>query len=158
MGIFLTAGFVFGAYFLVAGGQKQAVAIVSYALSDKERPKVEVKETFEDLGKMKVSDEKSADFIINNIGKKPLQLFDISSSCNCTFVQVIIGGKESELFGMHNTSEFAGEILPGKSGTIKVIYRPYIMPVYGLVEREAYVTTNDPNKEKLVFKVKANVN
>ncbi|MBI5126972.1 DUF1573 domain-containing protein [Candidatus Roizmanbacteria bacterium] len=147
-----------GSYFLVSGDQKSASAIASYSVSDKARPKAEVKTTYYVLGKMKVSDEKSTEFTIKNSGQKPLQLSGISSSCNCTFAQVIIEGKESDLFGMHNVSEFAGEILPGKSGKIKVIYRPYIMPVYGPIEREVYVTTNDPENEKLVFKVKAIVN
>lgn len=146
-----------GSYFLVAGGQKQTPAITSYSLNDKERPKVEAKITSFDLGKMKVSEDKSANFKIKNIGQKPLQLSNISSSCNCTFAQVVINGKESDLFGMHNISDFAGEVLPGKEATVKVIYRPSIMPVYGPVEREVYVSTNDPENPKLVFKVKANV-
>ena len=106
---------------------------------------------------MKVSDDKSANFKIKNIGQKPLQLSNISSSCNCTFGQVIINGKESDVFGMHNVSDFAGEILPGKEAIIKVTYRPSIMLVYGAVEREVYVSTNDPENPKLIFKVKANV-
>ena len=143
---------------MLSGSQKSTPAIASYASSDKEKPKVEAKESFKDLGKMKVSNEKSTDFVIKNVGQKPLQLSGISSNCNCTFGQVIINGKESGFFGMHNVSDFAGEILPGKEGKIRVIYRPFIMPVYGLIEREVYVMTNDPENEKLVFKVKANVN
>ena len=147
-----------GSYFLLTGSQKPQVQISSYSVSDKERPKVEAKTTFSDLGKMKVSDDKSANFKIKNIGQKPLQLSNISSSCNCTFGQVVIDGKESDVFGMHNVSDFAGEILPGKEAIIKVTYRPSIMPVYGPVEREVYVSTNDPDNQKLVFKVKATVN
>jgi hypothetical protein len=146
-----------GSYFLIAGGQKPSPAIASYAVSDKEKPKIEAKITFFDLGTMKVSEDRSANFKIKNIGQKPLQLSNISSSCNCTFAQVVIDGKESDLFGMHNVSDFAGEVLPGKEATIKVTYRPSIMPVYGLVEREIYVETNDPENSRLVFKVKANV-
>ena len=113
--------------------------------------------TFADLEKMKVSDEKSADFTIKNIGEKSLQLSNINSSCNCTFGQIIIDGKESEFFGMHNVSAFAGEILPGKEAVIRIIYRPYIMPVYGIIDSEVYVETNDPENQRLVFKVRANV-
>jgi hypothetical protein len=148
---------VIGSYFFLVSGQKMVPAITSYAISDKERPKVEVKTTSADLGKMKVSDDKSANFKIKNIGQKSLQLSNVNSSCNCTFGQIVIDGKESELFGMHNISDFAGEILPGKEATIKVTYRPSIMPVYGVIEREVYVNTNDPENPKLTFKVKANV-
>ena len=146
-----------GSYFVLVGNQKPATAITSYSSSDKEKPKVEAKTTFSDLGKMKVSDDKSANFKIKNIGQKPLQLSNISSSCNCTFGQVIINGKESDVFGMHNVSDFAGEVFPGKEAIIKVTYRPSIMPVYGVIEREVYVSTNDPENPKLIFKVKANV-
>ncbi len=146
-----------GSYFFLVNGQKPQPAIISYSVSDKEKPKIKAQTTFFDLGTMKVSEDKSADFKIKNIGQKPLQLSNISSSCNCTFGQVVINGKESEFFGMHNISDFAGEVLPGKEVTIRVTYRPSIMPVYGTIEREVYVNTNDPENSKLVFKVKANV-
>jgi len=155
--IFSLAAIV-GSYFFLAGGQKPQPTITSYSVSDKERPKVEARTTSFDLGKMKVSEDKSANFKIKNIGQKSLQLSNVSSSCNCTFAQVIIDGKESDLFGMHNISDFAGEVRPGKEAIIKVIYRPSIMPVYGPVEREVYVSTNDPENAKLVFKIKATVN
>lgn len=159
IGIIIFSVAVIGSsYYLLVGGQKPQAQIISYSVSDKEKPKAEVKTTFADLGKMKVSDDKSANFKIKNIGQKPLQLSNLSSDCGCTFGQVVIDEKESELFGMHNTSDFAGEILPGKIGTIKVIYRPFIMPVYGQIERAVFVSTNDPENPKLVFKVKAIVN
>jgi len=148
---------IVGSYFILVGGQKPQVQIISYSVSDKQRPKVEAKTIFSDLGTMKVSEDRSANFKIKNIGQKSLQLSNVSSSCSCTFGQIIIDGKESELFGMHNISDFAGEVLPGKEATVKVIYRPSIMPVYGIIEREVYVSTNDPENPKLVFKVKATV-
>lgn len=148
---------IVGSYFFLVSGQRPQVQIISYSVSDKERPIAKAKITFFDLGQMKVSDDKFANFKIKNIGQKPLQLSNVSSSCNCTFGQVLINGMESELFGMHNISDFAGEVLPGKEAVIKVTYRPSIMPVYGVIEREVYVSTNDPENPKLTFKVKANV-
>ncbi|MFH0979541.1 MAG: DUF1573 domain-containing protein [Candidatus Roizmanbacteria bacterium] len=155
--IIFSVAVVVGSYFFLVAGQKSQPVIISYSLNDKEKPSVETKTTFSDLGKMKVSEDRSANFKIKNIGQKPLQLSNISSSCNCTFGQVVIEGRESEIFGMHNVSDFAGEVLPGKDAIIKVTYRPSIMPVYGVVEREVYVSTNDPENPKLTFKVKANV-
>lgn len=131
------------------------IKITIYKKEDKEKPKVSYENNFKDLGMMKVSEERSADFIVKNNGQKNLQLFDISSSCGCTVGKVVIDGKESEEFGMHSRSDYVGEVLPGKQAVVRVVYRPYVMPVYGLVEREVYVTTNDPENEKLVFKVKA---
>ena len=144
-------------YFILVSGQKPQVQIISYSVSDEERPKVEAKTTFSDLGTMKVSEDRSANFKIKNIGLKPLQLSNVSSSCNCTFGQIVIEGKESEVFGMHNVSDFAGEVPAGKEAIIKATYRPSVMPVYGVVGREVYVNTNDPENPKLVFKIKANV-
>lgn len=145
-----------GSYFLIFGGkQSTAKQVISYSVNDKERPKAEVKNNFSDMGQMKVSQQKAVDFIVKNVGQKPLQLFNISSSCGCTVGQVVINGEESEEFGMHSQSDYVGEVAPGNQAIVRVIYRPYVMPVYGPVEREVYVSTNDPEKKKLVFKVKA---
>lgn len=148
---------IVGSYFILVSGQKPATKLITYSSEDKIKPRAVVKSTFADLGTMKVSEDKSADFIITNNGQKALQLSEITSSCNCTFAQVTIDGKESDLYGMHAPSNFAGEILPGKNANIRVIYRPSIMPVYGVVGREVYVGTNDPDNPRLVFKIKANV-
>lgn len=146
-----------GSYLLVSGGKQNSSAStpVSYEVKDKERPKVQAKELVKDLGKMKVSDEKYEDFMIKNVGNKSLQLSQISSSCGCTVAQVIIDGKKSEEFGMHSLSDYLAEVKPGKEAILRVTYRPFVMPVYGPVDREVYVTTNDPENSKLVFKVKA---
>ncbi|MCL5003761.1 MAG: DUF1573 domain-containing protein [Patescibacteria group bacterium] len=142
-------------FFLIRGASVTGPA--SYAVSDAQKPRVEVAEDSRDLGPMKVSDEKSADFTVKNTGAKPLQLSDIQSSCMCTAAQIIYNGKSSEEFGMHSQSGAVAEIAPGQSAVVRVIYRPYQMPVYGYVEREVYVTTNDPLNSKLVFKVTASV-
>ncbi|OGK25235.1 hypothetical protein A3C25_04285 [Candidatus Roizmanbacteria bacterium RIFCSPHIGHO2_02_FULL_38_11] len=148
-----------GSYFLVTGGKQNtsAVTSVSYKTTDKEKPKLETKELFKDMGELKVSEQKSEDFVVKNVGSRPLQLSQISSSCGCTVGQVIIDGKVSEEFGMHTQSDYIAEIAAKKGAKIRVTYRPYVMPVYGAVEREVYVTTNDPENPKLVFKVKAYV-
>ncbi|OGK11299.1 hypothetical protein A2954_01930 [Candidatus Roizmanbacteria bacterium RIFCSPLOWO2_01_FULL_37_12] len=146
-----------GSYFLVAGGKQKSSKDLPpvYNSKDKEKPKVEVKEVTKDLGDMKVSDQKSADFSIKNIGSRELTLFNISSSCGCTVGQIIIEGKESREFGMHAQSDESFAISPDKSALVKVTYRPYIMPVSGLVDREVFVETNDPENPRLTFKVTA---
>ncbi len=150
--------FIIGSYVLLAaGGSKQKVHVLSYTSADTKKPSVEVASTSKDLGSMKVSDEKEASFIVKNTGIKMLQLFDISSSCMCTAGQVIVNGRASEEFGMHSTSEYVANIASGQQATVKVIYRPYLMPVYGAIEREVYVGTNDPANPKLVFKITAHV-
>lgn len=147
--------FLFGAYFLVSNGDnKPKVLIASYSTTDIEKPTVEVKKTFIDLGTIKVSDQKDTEFTIKNVGTKPLQVSNMSSSCHCTFGQFIYQGKTSDEYGMSTVSDVFPEIVPNTEATIKVIYRPYIMPVYGPVQREVYLSTNDPNNPKIVFQVK----
>lgn len=109
-----------------------------------------------DLGKMKAADEKSSEFQIENVGQKPLQLYDGSSSCNCTFGQIKIDGEDwSGEFGMHSRKNSITEIAPGKSAKIKVIYRPYIMPIYGTISRQVFLSTNDPLTPKLTLNINA---
>ncbi len=138
--------------------QKQSqgsTAIASYSTADKDRPKLTVSGTFNDLGNMKVKDEKSAQFTIENTGSKPLQLYKMRSSCDCTLGQVTIDGVKSPEIGMHSNNPWVGTVDPGKKATLAVIYRPYIMPVSGVVTRDVFVQTNDPEKSNLTFTVKA---
>lgn len=109
------------------------------------------------LGTIAVDSEQTVEFSLGNQGVKPLKIVRMSSSCNCTFGQLIVGGKESSEYGMHAPSGYLGEIEPGGTAIIRMIYRPKIMPVYGAVERELYVTTNDPTNPKLTFSITAKV-
>lgn len=149
---------VVGAYFLLNTPSKPQPKVLSYASKDKEKPIVEVKESFKDLGKIKVADTQTTTFAIKNIGNKSLQLSKINSSCGCTAGQIIYKGETSKEYSMHSQSEDVFDIAPQTEAQVKLTYRPFTMPVYGLVEREVYITTNDPNNSKLVFKVKAIVN
>ncbi len=130
-------------------------SVPSYSKSDTSRPKVSLSSTSLDLGKMKVSDEKSADFVIENKGDKLLQLFNISTSCDCTFATVTINNVKSPQFGMHGKSSWVGEVKAGEKATVTAIYKPSIMPVQGAVTRDVYVSTNDPDNPKLTFTIKA---
>lgn len=140
------------------GKQSQiGVAIASFSVGDKEKPEATVLSSFFDLGNMKVKDEKTAEFTIENKGNKPLSIFKVSSSCDCTFGQVIIDGNKSPEFTMHSKNPWVGTVSPGKKAIVNVTYRPFIMPVKGVVTRDVYIQTNDPQKPKLTFTVKANV-
>ncbi|MDP1743699.1 MAG: DUF1573 domain-containing protein [Candidatus Amesbacteria bacterium] len=116
--------------------------------------KVEALETVADLGEMKVADVKSRDFTIKNVGSNPLQITSISSSCNCVSGQIVYKGQTSKEYGMHAPGGFVNQIAVGDTAVVRVIYKPYIMPVYGPVTRDVYVGTNDPDNPKLTFTVK----
>ncbi len=146
-----------GSYLVLRAKTPLAVSVTKYSANDTQKPKVVIDQTSYDLKSIKVSDTATAKFSIKNTGNKQLQLFDISSSCGCTVGQVIYKGQESAEYGMHSVGSFATPIEPGTEAIIKVIYRPFVMPVYGAVQREVYISTNDPQNPKLVFQVKANV-
>lgn len=148
---------VVGIAFLLTAGQKPTPATASFSAQDVDRPKAETGKISADLGEIKVSDVKTQEYSLKNAGSKPLQILNINSSCGCTAGQIIYQGKTSKEYTMHSQSGFVTEIAPGDTATVRLTYRPATMPVYGLVEREVYITTNDPSNEKLIFSITAKV-
>ncbi len=117
---------------------------------------------FEDFGSMKSDEEKTATFSIANSSDSILRIWNISTSCDCTFASVIIGDKETGEFNMpmHMKSElknWIGEIPAKQTALLKVIYRPKVMPVVGVVTRQVTFSTNDPKNSEIEVSVKANV-
>lgn len=110
---------------------------------------------YADVGEIKVSDVVTRDFPIKNTGNKPVQIQNINSSCGCTSGKIIYKDFTSKEFSMHVQSGYVTEIAPGDTATMRLTYRPATMPVYGAVTREVYVTTNDPDKPRLIFSIKA---
>lgn len=149
--------FIGGTYFVLSSGDKPQVPITTYSSQDKNKPMVEALETSFDMGTIKVSDTKEKEFIVKNIGTKPLLLSEISSSCGCTSAQIVYKGVLSKTFSMHSQSDYVAQIEPNTSAIVKVVYMPFTMPVYGVVERQVFMSTNDPSKPKLEFKIEANV-
>ncbi|MBI5358884.1 DUF1573 domain-containing protein [Candidatus Amesbacteria bacterium] len=139
----------FGAVWLLTRNQAENTAPAANIFS-----KVETRELVADLGEMKVADVRSKDFIIKNVGANPLQITSVSSSCNCTFGQIIYKNKISKEYGMHAPGKFVNEIAVGDAATVRVTYKPYIMPVYGPISRDVFVGTNDPDNPRLTFTVK----
>jgi len=148
---------VVGIAFLLTAGQAPTPATASFSTQDTDRPKAETSNTSRNLGEIKVSDVKVEDYTVKNAGTKPLQILNVNSSCGCTAGQIIYQGKTSKEFSMHTQSGFVTEIAPGDTATVRLTYRPASMPVYGLVEREVYVETNDPANSKMIFSVTAKV-
>lgn len=148
---------VVGFAFLLTAGQAPTPATASFSAEDSDRPKAETSNTSRNLGEIKVSDVEVEDYTVKNAGTKPLQILNVNSSCGCTAGQIIYQGKTSKEFSMHTQSGFVTEIAPGDTATVRLTYRPASMPVYGLVEREVYVETNDPANSKMIFSVTAKV-
>ncbi len=148
---------VVGMAFLFSSTQMPQPGAAAFSTQDTERPKAETTQTFFDMGVIKVSDVKLQDFTLKNVGTKPLQILNVNSSCGCTAGQIIYNGTTSKEYSMHSQSGFVTEIAPGDSAIVRLTYRPATMPVYGIVTREVYVTTNDPANQKIIFSIKANV-
>lgn len=116
----------------------------------------------QDLGSMKVSDEKSAIFTVTNTGKTPLRVWNVATSCDCTSATFTINGKETPEFNMPahmgtTLRNWLGEVAAGQKALLKVTYRPSIMPVTGPVTRNVDFATNDPKNAKVEVTVSANV-
>lgn len=141
--------------FVAFSESKNQAKVTSYEVTAASRPKAVVTTAFADFGKMKVADEKTAEFTIENTGDKPLQLFNVTSSCDCTFGSITINRQKSPEFSMHTKSNWTGTLAPREKALVAVTYKPSIMPVKGEVTRAVYVSTNDPDNKELTFNVKA---
>jgi len=128
-----------------------------YSVNDENRPVLEISQKEFNFGQMKLDDTKTQKVSIKNIGQSPLLLSDFATSCNCTFVQAVINGKESPLFSMHSRPDWQGVLQPDETGILKLIYEPKLMPVKGSVTRQIVFKTNDPAQPLITLKFTANV-
>lgn len=117
---------------------------------------------FEDFGDMKADEEKTATFTITNTSETILRIWNVSTSCDCTFASVVIGGQETGEFNMPmhmiaSLKNWIGEVPAKQTALLKVTYRPKVMPVTGVVTRQTRFSTNDPKNPEVEVSVKANV-
>ena len=112
---------------------------------------------------MKSDEERTAIFTITNTSASSvLRMWNVATSCDCTFATVTIGEATKGEFNMsmHMNSDlknWMGEISPGQTATLNVIYRPKVMPVTGSVSRQVTFATNDPKNSTVEVSIKANV-
>lgn len=143
LGIIAITLIIFGGIIAVAV-LSQEKPINQYNTNDLDRPKLLINQTKFDFGKMKLTDIKTQEVEIKNIGTKSLVLSNFKTSCDCTFAQVVINGQVSPRFSMGGSASWQGEIASQSSAIIKVIYEPKVMPVKGKVNRQVVFKTNDP--------------
>ena len=160
MSIKLIVGYILGIIILIAiiiyAGSRGTTTTASK--DDPNRPIAIIQGASSfDLGKMTNRDIRSKTFEIKNNGKNDLELINVATSCDCTYVYVTTNGQKSPKFTMHGTTDWKGIIKSGEKAQIEVIYEPAIMPVNGMVERIVTITTNDPEHQSLEFKVQAEV-
>ena len=142
---------------MLAAGLSSSPSVVQYQVTDLSQPKLEIGATSFNFGNLKLTDVKTQEVPIKNTGDKPLVISDMLTSCDCTFAQLIVAGKESPRFSMQRNPNWRGELLPGENAVIKIIYEPKIMPVKGGVKREIVFKTNDPQQPSVNLRFTANV-
>ena len=158
------AYFAIGSFFAPTH-QLRPQSVVSTASAGSQffdQAKVQIATDERELGAMDVSEERTADFLLHNTGGKPLEISQVRTSCMCTFAQVIVDREESPLFNMemHNrpaAQSWKGVVAPGHDATIRVIYRPSLMPVQGSVARRVTFNTNDPDHQVVELDIHATV-
>lgn len=136
---------------------KTTASIPQYMISDQQKPMAEINPTDTDFGEIKLSDVKTAQFVITNRGEKSLYLYDIKTSCGCTSAVFEIDGVKSPTFLMHDNPGWTGIIKSGKEAQVEVIYDAKVHPVDGAVERFVMMNSNDPTNKQLQLSIKANV-
>lgn len=152
-------GYLIGLALLTGGlvwlGARGTVATTS--VDDPDRPVATAASDTFDFGAMTNKDIRQTTFTVTNDGRSDLVLSQVSTSCDCTYAYVTVGGEKSPKFTMHGRSSWSAAVAPGESATVEVVYEPAIMPVTGPVTRQVSVATNDPARPNLDFTVTANV-
>lgn len=113
-----------------------------------------------DWGDIPYEGEKATkSFAVKNDGTDILKLFNVRTSCHCTVARVSINGVESQNFGMSGVSSWIGEVPPGKTAKLIVVFdQKYHGPQgVGPITRFVSVDTNDKNIPNLTFTLTGNV-
>ena len=125
-----------------------------YEKTSSEKPKLEISQRDFTFGNMNVTETKTQDITLKNTGNKPLNLSNFSTSCDCTYVQLLVGESLSPKFTM-SKSTWSKELAPDQGAVLKITYKPSIMPVEGEVTRVVYFKTNDPENPNVDIKFEA---
>ena len=90
-----------------------------------------------DFGNLDIGEIKTGTFTYTNVGNKPLVLFDVTVSCDCTEV---VWQKEP--------------VMPGKQGVIKAVYTA---KTAGIISKQITVQSN-AQTDRIKLQLKGNVN
>lgn len=96
-------------------------------------------------------------FKVKNTGSKTLKLYNATTSCACTTVQVKTATQQTPALNMHGKSNVVIEIAPGEEAAVEVVFNPaYHGPSgVGAISRVASMKTNDPQQPELKFNLTA---
>lgn len=100
---------------------------------------IQFEKTVCDLGTVKLNQVVTDTYTFTNIGKKPLLLYNVVSACNCTKVEYS-----------------KAPVMPGKKGTIKVIFSATEPKDVGARSKRITVDSN-AESDRVILTLKANV-
>ena len=92
-----------------------------------------------DLGTVKLNNMVTDTYTFTNVGKKPLVLYNVTAACSCTKVEYS-----------------KAPIMPGKTGTIKVIFKAEKPEDVGQRVKRITVDSN-AETDRVILTLKANV-
>ena len=132
----------------------------AFKKDDPHRPIVILSLNKIDWGEISLRDIKESEVELKNDGVSSLEITKLSTSCDCTSVRLFYNGTETKEYsmdmeGMRQALNDKISIAPKTSAKLKVIYRPFVMPVDGAVTRQVFIETNDPVNPKLEIKASA---
>lgn len=98
-------------------------------------------------------------FRIKNTGTDTLKLFNPSTSCHCTTVQIDTPTDESPVIRMDALSSWVGTVAPGKEAKVIAVFDPAFHgpDAVGPITRFIKVETNDKAESTLTFTVTGTV-
>ena len=102
--------------------------------------KIAFMEEIKDFGNVDPNSENKHSFVFTNTGSEPLKILNAKGSCSCT---------------VPNFSE--DPVMPGKQGSIEVIFSPKISQA-GKPQEQTVTITSNTDPETSFLKIKANVN
>ena len=126
----------FGMCFHVQAQSKDAKAPATKTVYTGTGAEIKFSKKVVDFGTLKVGDVKVVTITYTNIGKKPLILDDVISSCDCTEVEWS-----------------KAPVMPGKTGTIKATYTAKNV---GLISKRITVLSN-ANTDRVILQLKGEV-
>ena len=126
----------FGMCLHVQAQSKDAKAPAAKTVYTGTGAEIEFSKKVVDFGTLKVGDVKVVTITFTNIGKKPLILDDVISSCDCTEVEWS-----------------KAPVMPGKTGTIKATYTAKNV---GLISKRITVLSN-ANTDRVILQLKGEV-
>ncbi len=121
---------------LAAAGLASAALIVYVMLSGSGTPRIDVSPVSRDFGEVAAEAVMTAGFQISNTGDAELEIYRISSSCGCTYVDT-------------QTLSLA----PGGTTTLKVTVDHELMPTEGEFFHVVFLATNDPEESEITLEL-----